>query len=228
MKKLFVLVTSLCLAGSVHADLVLNSLGTTTYDFNSYAGSAAPTDWNLSGNAALVFNNLDSGSGTAGGIRAYTNAGPNRALGFLGSGTLTNMTAQLVLDNQTGLTITEITLSYSVSQNRLASGGRPSFIAFNDVSNLGFTENTYTAGATGTTGALIPPTSLGTFSETLTGLNIAPGEKVTFEWLYDRGVGAGSAQGMSLDNVAITVVPEPTSIALLAIGLAGLAYRRRK
>jgi hypothetical protein len=226
MKKVLAILAALSLTAASQADLILNALGTTTYDFNSYAGSAAPTDWTVFGNAAMTWNNLDSGSSTAGGGRSYTNAGPNRALGFLGSGTLTNMTAQLVVDNQTGSTITDITLRFSVLQYRSANGGRPSTLTFSDVTNLGFTEPTYVASTAGATGAIIPPSSLGTYSETISGLNIANGSTFTLEWLYDRAPGSGSSQGIGLDDVVITVVPEPATLSFLALGLLGLAYRR--
>ena len=228
MKRLAVLLSALSFGFAAQADLILNSLGTTTYNFDTFAGTAAPADWTVTGNATVTWQGTDSGSSTTGGGRSYTNAGPNRSLGFLGSGTLTNMTAQLVVDNQTGSIITDVTLSFSILQYRLSNGGRASTIAFNDVTNLGFNEPTYTAATTGTTGAIIPPTTIGTFSQTISGLNIANGSSFTFEWLYDRGTGAGSAQGMAIDNVVITVVPEPATLAFMAIGLLGLAYRRRR
>ena len=47
---------------------------------------------------------------------------------------------------------------------------------------------------------------------------------------FDAVVGAinGSSTTINLDDVSFAVVPEPTSLALLAIGAGSLAVRRRR
>lgn len=223
----------LAVAFTANADLVITAAGTTVYDFNSYAGVAAPTDWDVSANFLPA--GTDVGSSTAGGVRAYedTVGTLGAALGALGTGTFPAFTFGLTILNSTGLEITSLSLGFDVWQYRLASNGRESTMSLNDVNGLGFNETVFTAGTTGTTGAQQPPTQIGsTYSQSLTGLSIASGSSVTLEWTYDRGAGSGSAQGLAIDNVAITAgtataIPEPVTMSLVGLGALALVLRRK-
>jgi len=53
----------------------------------------------------------------------------------------------------------------------------------------------------------------------LTGLGLADGEELVFRWLIDGGF--GSRPDPILDNITVSTIPEPASLAL--IGLGGLA-----
>lgn len=223
--------TALALALTANADLVLNATGTTTYDFNSYAGDAAPTDWDVT---AVIFGGTDVGSSTAGGVRAYedTVGSLGFSLGALGTGTYPTFTFGLTIQNNTGLEITSLSLGFDVWQYRLANNGRESTITLNDVDSLGFNETVFTAGNTGTSGALQPPSAVGSaYSQSLSGLSIAHGSSITLEWIYDRGTGSGSAQGLAIDNVSITTgasaIPEPATLSLLGLGALAMVLRRK-
>lgn len=47
-------------------------------------------------------------------------------------------------------------------------------------------------------------------------------------WLFDRGemIGYGDANRIAFDNVSVRLVPEPSGVALVALGLLGFAARR--
>jgi len=75
----------------------------------------------------------------------------------------------------------------------------------------------YTADFTTSGGANSP-----TFSVTKTGLNIASIDSLRFQF---RGAAAGDVY---LDNVSITAIPEPSTYALLALGLGALFFLRRR
>jgi hypothetical protein len=45
---------------------------------------------------------------------------------------------------------------------------------------------------------------------------------------YTQGPSTTGEDDVIFDNVIVTAVPEPTSIALLGLGLAGLGFRKRK
>jgi hypothetical protein len=222
-------------ATTVQADLTLTTTGTVQYTFDTYNGSAAPADWSVTAlGGSVVYQGLDRGSGQSQGARAYTNSLPavNRSFGFLEDATVTNYLATLVITNNTGLTLTDLTLSFDVLQYRMVTNSRLSTVTFTDVSGLGLVGQTFTASNNLATGAQNPPIALGSYSQTLNNLSILNGDTFTFRWTFDRGIavgGTGAAQGLALDNVSLTVIPELSSMLLVGAGLAGLlAVRRRR
>jgi hypothetical protein len=232
MKKLLMGIMVLSLAVAANATLIVTGSGTTTYNFNTYAGTAAPADWTVTG--VTAFNGVGTGSGTAGGVWAYQDGAGSagNSLGALGSGTFTLFTYGLTIQNNTGFAITEMSLGFDVLQYRVANGGRLSTFALDDVNVLGFSETVFTGSNVPATGAQQPPLTVGSaYSQSLTGLNIANGSSVTLNWIYDRGTGTGSAQGLALDNVSIGVttapIPEPATMSLLGLGALAMVLRRK-
>ncbi|MGL5017269.1 MAG: PEP-CTERM sorting domain-containing protein [Luteolibacter sp.] len=61
---------------------------------------------------------------------------------------------------------------------------------------------------------------------TTLGPNVTGG--VTLQFAFATGAFAGSTSGGRVDNVSITVIPEPSSIALLGLGSVALLARRRR
>jgi hypothetical protein len=217
----------------VRATLTVTSTGTVAYAFSTYDGMAAPADWTITGTGGILTNlGLGTGSSTTLGIRAYTNSLPtaNRALGFLGGTTgVTNYFADLVVSNNTGFTLTSLTLSFEALQYRVVSNGRVSSLMFTDLSGLGLGSQTFSAITNLSTGAQNPPLSLGSYNQTLTGLSVTNGQTFTLRWQYDIGGPSGSAQGLALDNVQLTVIPEPSTSILIGLALLPvLFYRPRR
>lgn len=60
----------------------------------------------------------------------------------------------------------------------------------------------------------------------LAGLSLAPGESLTLRWT-DKDT-SGSDAGVGLDDFRVQAVPEPASMIAVALGLSGLAARRRR
>ena len=65
-------------------------------------------------------------------------------------------------------------------------------------------------------------------SGTVTGLSWAPGQDLVLRWNSNEL--SGSDNGLAIDNLSFSAVPEPSSVALAAIGLGGLslAWVRRR
>lgn len=218
---------------NTQAALTLTTTGTVAYTFNTYDGAAAPADWDISAsNPTFTYQGIDRGSGTSAGPRAYTNGLPsvNRALGFLGNtSTLTNFFADLTVSNNTGITLTSLTLSFDILQYRIVTNARVSSITFTDVSGLGLNSQSFLATTNApASGFQDPPVALGSYNQTLTGLNIANGDTFTFRWTYSTGPSSGSAQGLALDNIQLTVIPEPSTFVLVGLALLPLMFRRRR
>ena len=243
-------------ASAANAAVSISSIGSYTQNFAGFGASSSasmPTDWTTTttsfqgftnnGTGVTLNNAGATGSITAGGIFGwgYSSGSPavigNSTLAFQGSGTVTSSPVTVSFTNNTGYNISDLSLGFDVYQWRQQTG-RASTLILSSTGVSGLNAYTYTsaAAATGSAGrafnssgpASVPSgfAANGSFSQSLTGLTIANGASFSFTFTYNRGTGSGSAQGIALDNFALTYAPAPGAVAL--IGLAGLVARRRR
>lgn len=258
MKKLLTIIglAAVTLTG-VNAQVVLNSLGTYTQDFNGYTAfnaDAAPLGWITtfdtaafrgftSNGSSIAIAGTSAGSITSGGLFSWGEelAGPaigNSTFAWQGTGTTANMVTTASFLNSTGATVTELTLSFNAYQWRQGTGlGRSSTLDLSGSGNLvglnlfNFTAGTTDAPAVGRNFGSPAPSGFAedvSFSQTLSGLDIADGDSFSFAFTYNRGAGSGSAQGIAMDNFSLTAVPEPATWALVALGGTALVVLRRR
>lgn len=227
---------------------------TITETFTNYNGTSAPTNWTLnavnesnSAQQAGFVGNVGSAATVTGGWRSYGVTSPtnssDRSLGFLGNGsygaTLANaatMTASYT--NSTGVALTSLSISYTGEQ-WLAQQTRNTQIfvsysldgvTFTDIAALRFNApNTNPAGATALDGnAAGNRTVFDAFNINVSATPIADGNTFYLRFSYNGGNNGGSRQGLAIDDVSVTVVPEPTTVALLlGGGFAAICYRWR-
>lgn len=213
---------------------------TTTFDSAAFRGFT-------SDGSTIAIAGSSGGSITSGGLFSWGEALPGPAVGassfaWQGTGSSANMVSTATFTNNTGKTIKELTVSFDVLQWRQGAGGtgggRASTLDLASSANvLGLNSFNFTAAAPGANNPAVGRafntaspaafTADTSFNQTLTGLSIASGDNFSFSFTYNRGLGSGSAQGIALDNFSVTAVPEPSSMAVLAlIGGVG-AYRAR-
>lgn len=82
-----------------------------------------------------------------------------------------------------------------------------------------------TVGAAVPTGAIDNTAMLTSGEITVNPANVGQQLWVSFT---TSAAGAGGNRILGVDNISLTAVPEPTSYALLALGLGGMAFRRRR
>ena len=152
---------------------------------------------------SLVWDFFDNGSGD------YIGSGANRGLELYKNGSLVSGTQ------------INSPISISTSSNLdLASFTRINLRYDEEVSGGTFTFNT--GGSVGADNLISGGTNVYTINNL--GLAFAAGDKFAFS-----AATGGSEMDIFIDNVSIQSVPEPSSGALLALGIGGLmAWRRRK
>lgn len=247
----------------------LDSLSTYTQAFTGYTAfnaAAQPLGWSTTfgGTGGNVFRGFTTngtavqagfagssvGSITSGGLFSWGEllVGPPEAIGnstfaWQGTGSTPTMTTTVSFLNNTGTTITDLTVGFNAYQWRQGAGGTgggrnstldltsslPGVNAFNFTATPPGIGNPAVGRAFGddAPGAF---TADAAFSQSLTGLSIADGQTFNFVFDYNRGTtGSGSAQGIAIDNFQITAVPEPSTLAMggaAALALLGGIRRR--
>jgi len=167
--------------------------------------------------------------------------GTDKSIGFLSTGSTPGTTAyvgqQLALlfgfQNNFGQTITNLDLNWNSERYRQGSRtqGWEFYSSSDGVNWVANTAGWQTYSGTSTAIVYNPPESTNK-SVTLSGLNIQDGENYYLRWSYVTTGSWSNAQGLGIDDVAITasVVPEPTTALLAGGGLLGVYFfmRRRK
>jgi hypothetical protein len=240
----------------VHADAFsFTSIGQTyTQDFNGYRGTLAtlPEHMSVSWDESRTtepFQGVNTGAFTA-----YTSTSDDidYSFGIRERSPVDLRDARLFFEftNNTGQAISQFQVSYDVEawfignrrnrirlkfDNTLDDSARDTFetdIFSTDNPSATTTSNTDVDGKLAanrtTVSGLVDITTIddgtGTFFSAL-----APGETGYFRWQFSNTDGDGGSlrSGLAIDNLSITAVPEPASLALLGIGGAMMLLRRR-
>jgi len=173
----------------------------------------------------------------------------DKALGSIGATTIAgdniNMYMAVRLTNNTPDTLTEFTLTYDGEEYRDGQSASPETLSFgfsttattadwnttatfNPVAALNFTSPVFAG--TGSSGTNVDGNTAGKvagITATVIGMNWAPGTDIWLRWADPQAPSAAD-DGLAIDNVNFTAsVPEPASLALLAIAAVPLLARRR-
>lgn len=182
-------------------------------------------------------------STTAGNFNYGSSGNSDRAIGSLASGTGGTRATQVLFVNDTGLTITNITISYDGEQWR--DGGTSTAI---DQLTLTFSQATVGGltnfAAMGTSFDFVAPKNTGTATaldgnlaaNRVTGIGgnfavtIAPSEVFVLRWI-DADT-SGNDDGLAVDNFSLgyslNAIPEPSTMLLVGAGLLGMFFTRRR
>ncbi|MGA0368891.1 MAG: PEP-CTERM sorting domain-containing protein [Kiritimatiellia bacterium] len=226
--KFMIIIAAFGLAStSVQAQISLSSLNTPyTQNFDTIVADntsgnpiVLPLGWTATGESVLYRGT--STSSTSGGLYGYN----SETLGYLPSSSADNIQFTALFANNTGSAITELSISYLGEHWRGVSGRENTWSVeldtgsgFSTVSGLTFTPNT--------DGSLASAASL---SNPSIAVSIADSATFSIRWVSDRGTGTGSSQGISFDNVSVTAIPEPSTLAMVGlVGLAALAVLRKR
>jgi hypothetical protein len=153
----------------------------------------------------------------------------DRAPGFMTSGGYASPNSILVdYDNNTGATITQLNVSFDYERYRINTAAASVTFSYS------LDGSTWIAASAGDSGAFATGASSYTFttpglvskSFSITGLNLAVGDDIYFRWNFDT-TGTNS-QGLALDNVSVTAVPEPAAAAFLVVGIGMMFVLNRR
>jgi uncharacterized protein len=231
-------------ASSVWADISYTSNGqVVTQDFNSLGTAGA--SWTDDSTVAGWFSNrttylADNGSSSAGELFSYGATGNSeRAIGSVAH-TVGQIQFGIRLTNNTGNTMTKLTVTYDGEQWRAANKDTAQALTFGyaigsnlalgslgyvGVSQLNFTSPTLTNGGALDGNAAANRVAGITFS--INNIVWLPGQQLMLRWTDVDNT--GNDHGLAIDNFNFVAVPEPTTFGLGSLlGLAALASIRRR
>lgn len=234
---------SLALASQAHGAISVTYNGSYSQSFDSLVSSGTsstlPTDWAFSetGTGANTTYAADTGALTTGNTYSYGSAAStDRALGGLQSGAVVPTFGAQFKNDITGGTTIDLTLSYTGEQWRLGATGRTDRLDFQystnatslttgtwtDVNTLDFTAPV----TTGTVGSLNGNLTANRLSISST-FTITIAESANFWIRWSDFNPSGSDDGLAIDDLSITAVPEPSAALLGCLGVLGLIRRKR-
>ncbi len=185
-------------------------------NFNAYNPNSAgnltatiPAGWTAASSGTPVYNGQGNGSSATGGYWGY-GAAADFSLGALHDATAGNITYTLSFVNNSGTTITSMTLGWDYEQWRFANtSGLDCSGTGGLAGNATLNAKDFTGTATGTNGTGVT-TTVPVF--TLTGLSIANGAAFGITWVTTDP--AGNDNGVSLDNFSIAICNISPTIVL--------------
>lgn len=218
-------------------DTLANTVGST-------ANASLPTGWAISEDGESGRNNelyaVDTGGSNSGDIVSYGTAGAtDRALGSLRSGTLIPLFG-IEFFNGTGATITALDIAFTGEQWRLGKADRSDRLIFQystgavsltEGNYIDFTALDFTTPDTLAVGAHDGNSAANRTSlkSTISGLEIAANTGFWLRWAdFDA---SGADDGLAIDDFSLSArlaIPEPASLALAGLALAGLLSTRRR
>ncbi|QJU60459.1 PEPxxWA-CTERM sorting domain-containing protein [Sphingomonas sp. AP4-R1] len=218
----------------------LTATGTSSY-------TALPTGWQITENGTGAAADgryiVGTGSNNAGGAYSFGAAGSSdRALGSLTSGTVNPIYFGAFFTNDTGATITGLSLDYTGELWRRGSNsgdalnfsyyvGTPTSLSSTGWVN--FDALDFVSPGTGS-GAVDGNTVSTDIAAIISGLSISAGSSFAIRWT-DSTISPGTNDGMAIDDLSLTAitasaVPETGTWAMMVagFGLLGGAMRRRR
>lgn len=208
----------------------------------SLAGSNTTAVTTNAGTIGTGVVSSSSGGGAYLWVSGTLASGTDKSIGFLSAasypGTTTAAPGQTLallfgFQNNFGNTITNLDLNWNFERYRQGSRtqGWEFYSSSDGVNWVANTNGNQTYTGSNTTTVYNPPESIAE-SVTLSDLNIQDGESYYLRWSFVTTGSWSSAQGLGIDDVAITasVVPEPTTALLAGGGLLCVYFflRRRK
>jgi hypothetical protein len=226
-------------------------------DTTSDANHISIPDWHLyhetdvsaggeggfNGHQRLRYGNGNSGTGSFYAFAASA-ANTEKALGVTSSTTIqvgsTRSYIGLQLINNTGTTLNSFTIKYDGEQWR--DGGSTAVDGFDFQYSTTATDadwfastgysgiaDSFLSPQNGTTATLLDGNAAANrvagITHTINDITWAPGTELWVRW-RDREI-SGNDDGISIDNVEFSAVPEPAGLAALALGAVALVGRRR-